>query len=442
MFLLAWRSLRKRPGRFTGTLLAAFFGAAIIMIFNSLFDTATAPGVDDVSAETLSTSGAVVGGYGTVLVFFAIASTLTVNVRQREEEIELLRRTGATPRQLGRMVVGEAAVVALVAGALAIGPAMLGGRILLDMFKDSGQVAREVDYTFGTIAYSSGFGVLLLASVGASFLAVRRATRGQRGPRARLRVRGGALALIAGASAVSATFAFEATDPMLMAPAAQGAILLSIGLAAFSPGLLRALLAVVGRPFAALVGPSGYLAVLNLRRTATRLAGVLMPLVLFTGISTATLCMQVVDSDAFEAAGVTKTVEDKNLETLNLVVVGIIGVFACLMLINTLYANTAYRVREFGRQRLTGATPGQVLGMVGAEAALLTLTGVLLGTVAGLAGLVPYTLVRADEVLPDTAGWIWLGIAAVAAAATTVTALATARRRLRVPAVAAVAVAA
>ena len=65
-------------------------------------------------------------------MFFAIASTLTVNVRQRASELELLRCSGATPAQLKRMVVGEAVVVALVGAALAVGPAMLGGRALLE----------------------------------------------------------------------------------------------------------------------------------------------------------------------------------------------------------------------------------------------------------------------------------------------------------------------
>ncbi|MEK8144423.1 FtsX-like permease family protein [Streptomyces sp. M10(2022)] len=55
----------------------------------------------------MSVSASVVGGYGSLLVFFAIASTLTVNVRQRGEEIHLLRCTGATPAQIRRMVVGR-----------------------------------------------------------------------------------------------------------------------------------------------------------------------------------------------------------------------------------------------------------------------------------------------------------------------------------------------
>ncbi|NUS87582.1 MAG: ABC transporter permease, partial [Streptomyces sp.] len=176
MFALALRSIRRRPGRFLATLLSAFLGAAIIMTFHSMHDTAAGSGVDSVSSNTLTTAASVVGGYGSLLVFFAVASTLTVNVRQRATELELLRCSGATPAQLKRLVVGEALAVALVGAALAIGPAMLGGRALLGVFKDSGQVADSVDYTFGPIALFTGVGITLVAAVGAAFLAVRRAT--------------------------------------------------------------------------------------------------------------------------------------------------------------------------------------------------------------------------------------------------------------------------
>lgn len=190
MFSLALRSVRKRPGRFVATLLAAFLGATITMAFNSLHDTAGTAGIDAAGEETLTLSASVVGGYGTLLVFFALASTLTVNVRQRASEISLLRRTGATPAQIKRMVVGEAAVVALVGWALALVPAMFGGRALLWMFQDSGQVADSVDPVFGPVGVSAGLSITLLAAVGASFLAVRRATRalaGAKAPRGRLR---------------------------------------------------------------------------------------------------------------------------------------------------------------------------------------------------------------------------------------------------------------
>ncbi|MFI9834127.1 FtsX-like permease family protein [Streptomyces sp. NPDC051913] len=436
MFVLALRSIRRRPGRFLATLLSAFLGAAIIMTFHSMHDTAAGSGVDSVSSNTLTTAASVVGGYGSLLVFFAVASTLTVNVRQRATELELLRCSGATPAQLRRMVVGEALAVALVGAALAIGPAMLGGRALLGVFQDSGQVADSVDYTFGPIALFTGVGITLVAAVGAAFLAVRRATRGRR-------QRGGArrffayAALATGALAVCCTFFLKATDEALMAPPAYGAILLSVGFALLAPRLLKGLLDRL-----ALSGASGWLAVRNLRQRVGDLAGILMSLILFTAVATTTLTVQAVESDAVEATGLVKSVDAKNLETLNFTVVGIIVVFVCVMLVNSLYAATTYRGREFGQQRLAGATPGQVLGMVGAEAAVLTVTGVLFGTVAALAGIVPFTVVRGDAVLPGQTFGVWLAVVSVATAVTVGTSLATARKVLRTPATEAVALAA
>ena len=436
MFVLAMRSIRQRPGRFLATLLAAFLGAAIIMTFNSLHDTAARPGIDSVSAETLSTSASVVGGYGTLLVFFAVASTLTVNVRQRQRELETLRCSGATPAQLKRMVVGEAVAVALLGAVLAVGPAMLGGRALLGVFQDSGQVARSVDYSFGPFALQSGLGITLLASAGAAFLAVRRATRGRR-QQGRARTFFTYAALVAGMVSVTATFAFSATDAALMAAPAYGAILLSVGLALLAPRLLKGLLDRLQ-----LTGASGWLAVRNLRERADQLAGILMSLILFTAVSTATLYMQAVESDAVKASGLTKSVDAKNLETLNFTVVGIIVVFVCVMLVNSLYAATTYRAREFGGQRLAGATPGQVLRTVATETAILTITGILSGTAAALAGIIPFTMVRTDSILPHQGLGIWLTVVTVATTVTLGTSLLTARRVLRTPAVEAVALAA
>ncbi|OSP42354.1 MULTISPECIES: ABC transporter permease [unclassified Streptomyces] len=436
MLVLALRSIRQRPGRFLATLLSAFLGAAIIMTFNSMHDTAGQPGVDAVSSDTLGTAAGVVGGYGTLLVFFAVASTLTVNVRQRAAELELLRCSGATPAQIKRMVVGEAAVVALVGAALAIGPAMLGGRALLDMFQDGGQVARSVEYSFGPIALLSGVDITLLAAVGAAFLAVRRVTRHGGGRAGARRFLAGA-ALATGVAGACATFLLSATDEMLMAPAAYGAILLSVGFALLSPRLLKGVLRRLP-----LSGASGWLAVRNLRERSGELAGILVPLIMFTAVSTATITMQAVESDAVAASGLVKSVDAKNLETLNLTVVGIIAVFVCVMLVNSLYAATTYRSREFGQQRLAGATPGQVLGVVGAEGAILTVTGVFLGTVAALAGVVPFTVVRTDGVLPEQFLGTWLVMVSVTAAVTFGTSLSTARRVLHTPAVRAVAPAA
>jgi putative ABC transport system permease protein len=66
---------------------------------------------------------------------FVIASTFALSVHQRRREFGLLRATGATPRQVRRMVLREAAVVGSVAGAagtalgVLVAPAI--GRVLV-----------------------------------------------------------------------------------------------------------------------------------------------------------------------------------------------------------------------------------------------------------------------------------------------------------------------
>jgi putative ABC transport system permease protein len=305
-------------------------------------------------------------------------------------------------------------------------------------------VAGEVEYVFGPIGIAAGVGGTVLASVGAAFLAVRRATRAAAGvdrtnPRRRRLI--GFAALLLGTGSVLSTLMLDEAEPAAMAPAVYGAVAISFGLALFAPTLVGAVMA----PFEgalARTGGSGYLSAHNLRRRASEMSGVLMPMILFVGLSSGTLYMQAVENDLLAASGAAKSMEDKTLETLNLVVVGIIAVFACIMLVNSLYAAVSYRGGEFGQQRLAGATPGQVLGMIGIEGLVLTVTGVALGSVAGLAGILPFASLRTDSMLPDQGPLMWLGIAAVAAMATIATGLGTARRALRTAAVDAVGLAA
>ncbi|MFD0850636.1 FtsX-like permease family protein, partial [Actinomadura adrarensis] len=92
------------------------------------------------------------------------------------------------------------------------------------------------------------------------------------------------------------------------------------------------------------------------------------------------------------------------------------------------------------RQRLAGATPRQVMGMVTVEVVVLTGTGVVFGSIASVFTIVPFAIARSDSVLPDGSPLIYLGVVAVAAALTLITALSATGRVLRTPAVDAVAV--
>src|SRR5690242_7351779 len=120
MFALALRSLRYRVGAFAASFLNVFLGAAILMAFASLFDTAGGAGVSTVDRKSMTTMAWVIGGWGALIVAFGVAATLSLAVRQRATEMALLKSLGATPGQIGRLVVGEAAVVSAVAAVAAI----------------------------------------------------------------------------------------------------------------------------------------------------------------------------------------------------------------------------------------------------------------------------------------------------------------------------------
>ncbi|MEU8612200.1 ABC transporter permease, partial [Actinoplanes sp. NPDC048791] len=68
----------------------------------------------DRDAEALMTVNALLGTAGGITTFvsvFVVASTFAFAVAQRRRELGLLRTAGATPGQVRRMVLAEAAVV-------------------------------------------------------------------------------------------------------------------------------------------------------------------------------------------------------------------------------------------------------------------------------------------------------------------------------------------
>ena len=177
MIPLALRSLRHRATSFTATFVAVALGSALIGAFATLFE-ASFRSVSSDDAETLRIMGAVIGGWGTVIVLFSVASTLSITTRQRAEEIGLLRVIGATPSQARRLVRVEALIVtttAAVVGAISAWPI---GSALLSFLRRSDLVGREV--AFGTPFVSVGAAAFLVASTSvlAATITARRSIRG------------------------------------------------------------------------------------------------------------------------------------------------------------------------------------------------------------------------------------------------------------------------
>jgi putative ABC transport system permease protein len=438
MLALTLGALRYRTASYAATFVTLFLGAVILMTFAALLDTAG-------TSDALVIMPSVVGGWGLVIVTFAVTSTLTLVVRQRAAELALLKSVGATPRQLGRLVVGEAAAVAVVAAGLAVGPSIVTSGWLVSMLKDTGQVPADLVAGFGPAALGIGFGVTLLGATLAATLATWRTARSkaraallaasiERPGLGWLRGTAGTLLLLAALNCAIVTLVvLDPAEPTSMAVAAEGAVLSSIGLALLAPALLRGVLAVLGPLLRLLTGASGYLTAHNLRERAREMSGALAPIILFTGMATGTLYMQAIENGVIEHGGDYEGAD--TVQTLNFVVVGMIALFTAVLVVNTLISTTVHRGREFGQQRLVGSTPPQVLRMVGLESAVIAGTAVLFGTLASALTIVPYSLFKNDEVLPDVTIGIYLGVVAVAVLLTFATSLGSARRVIRVPAV-------
>lgn len=107
------------------------------------------------------------------------------------------------------------------------------------------------------------------------------------------------------------------------------------------------------------------------------------------------------------------TTYGQDLETqtwVNYLLVGIIVAYTAIALVNTLVTITTERRREFGLQRLVGATPGQVMRMMLAEALLVAASGILLGCVLSVTALIPFSEAVSDSARPSGPLWIFWAV--------------------------------
>ncbi|TDO52232.1 putative ABC transport system permease protein [Kribbella sp. VKM Ac-2527] len=116
---------------------------------------------------------------------------------------------------------------------------------------------------------------------------------------------------------------------------------------------------------------------------------------------------------------------------VNYLLVGLLIGYTGVSVVNTLVSATIRRRREFALQRLTGSTRAQILRMLSTEAALITFAGILLGTCAAMATLIPFSTTVSDSPVPHGSVWIYLFITATAALLTFASTLLPATTTLR-----------
>ncbi|WP_407671432.1 FtsX-like permease family protein [Parafrankia elaeagni] len=384
--------------------------------------------------------GAVVGGWGAVIVLFSVASTVGLTVGQRDVEIGLLRTIGATGWQARRLVRAETLVVCLAAAALGALLAAAGGRALLATLV-AGDVVSEVEFGGGAVSLPLTVAGILLVCLVAAAVAGRRATRGPASvtaaddlaaddlagarPVRRWRV---ALALIliaygVGMGVVTVTVSGNSDDPYdAMATSGSASLLVGVGLALLGPPLLP-VGARLARPFLGGDG-AGYLAGHTASRRAHLLGGVLGPVVVLTAGAVGTLMLVGTDGRTLVGEPPAGT---ETINLLNNVVVGMISLFATIMVVNSFAAVVAHRRVELRQLWLVGGTRAQIERSVVAEAALVAAVGVVLGLVGSLATIIPFGLARGEGVLPDGQLWLPPLIVAAVAALTVLTGTSAAR---------------
>lgn len=450
VFSLALSSLRLRAGAFAATFLNLFLGGTILMAFASLYDTGTAAGVSSADKQTLTTMSLVIGGWGLLIVAFGMAATLNLTVRQRATEIALLKSVGAMPRQIGRMIVGEAAVLCVLAAIPAVPLGYVVGRFALSSLASTNQVSPGVTYHFGVFALAVGLGDTVLAAALAAYFTARRAARlsavgalvsasSEDRRMSRKRIVFGIIFLIAGIDCgVLTATVLKNQGFVTMSLAGEACIHTSIGLALFAPALIRAVAAVLRPLVRRFTGLSGYLADAGVRQRTSQTAGVLMPVILFVGLAAGSLYIQIILDDANKAAHITESSNDKGVETLNFIVVAMIAIFAAVVLVNIAVTTTVYRRREFGQQRLLGSTPGLVLRTVAVETLITVVAGVVFGTAGALAGVIPFSIAREHRALPHVDLAVYGGVAAAVVVLTFAANLGACRRALGRPALEAV----
>ncbi|MFJ8689736.1 FtsX-like permease family protein [Micromonospora wenchangensis] len=131
----------------------------------------------------------------------------------------------------------------------------------------------------------------------------------------------------------------------------------------------------------------------------------------------------------------------KTLAWVNYLLVALVAGYTMISVANTLIVATAGRRRELGMQRLVGATRQQALQMLSVEAGMVAIIGVVLGTIASVATLMPFSIVVLGRPVPSGSVLIYLAVVAGAVGLTFAATLLPGRRAmLSRPAEAAIAV--
>jgi len=345
-----------------------------------------------VAADVPAATG-VFSGIAVYLSILLVGVTMNSTIAQQARDIALLRAVGATPGQIRRSVVLQAATVAVPASILGYGLSLGAGPVWLALLAGHGVLPTPVRFVPDLRVLPLVVAIAVGTSVVGGLVAAIRPARVRpataltetaigRPPGVAVRVAVG-LVLLAGGVVLASVLATIA--PEQAADVGFFVILaMCVGVGLLGPVLLRATAWLV-RP--ALRGPGGagwgggaaLLAADNVAAQSRALSGALIPLVLAVAFAAVKVAAHTT------AEHVTGTGDPGWEIWLDYSGTAVYGVFAAVAALNTLITVAVGRRHDLAVVQLAGATRPRLVGVVICEAGLVLV--VALGLAALVAGV-------------------------------------------------------
>ncbi len=252
------------------------------------------PGVEVVTGQTVAdeqTSAVINNGLSVfstallVLAFvslfvggFTIFNTFSITVGQRSRELALLRIVGASRRQVFRSVLGEAALVGVVASSVGLGLGVIAALGLKAMLKGFGISLPSGPLVFeprtAAVALGVGIGVTMVAAISPARRAVRvppvAALMDRSAHEADPLRRRVTIGSVVGAAGLACLLA--GLNAPALALVGLGALAVFISAGMLAPIVARPLASAIGRPLARSLGAPGRLGRENSMRSPRRTA--------------------------------------------------------------------------------------------------------------------------------------------------------------------------
>ncbi|MFD1937352.1 FtsX-like permease family protein [Nonomuraea mangrovi] len=231
-----------------------------------------------------------------LLVIIVVAGTLALSVQQRRRELALLRAVGATPRQVLRMIGGEAVLVGGIGAVLGAIPGVLLAILLHAVFTAAGVLPSGFSLVVTPLPVLFALLTCVLAARLGGWLAARRAAKVSAvealGDVAVEPKKLGWFRLSLGLLLVPAGLAVAIVLPIVLPGesaidgAAGSALILVIAVALLGPRLFGGVATLLGRHPG---GVTRFLAIANSRARARRLSAATTPLIMGVTMASAQL---------------------------------------------------------------------------------------------------------------------------------------------------------